>query len=97
MKESTRAYVADREEVLARVRRIIIEGLDVQCDPDVIDPDTPLFGSGLGLDSIDAVELALLLEAHFGLKWEQGPLARAGMRTVNSVVDLVMRQRAEAG
>lgn len=96
MRDSTRAYVAEREELLARVRRILIDGLDVQCEPDTIDPDTPLFGSGLGLDSIDAVELALLLEDRFGLKWQDGPAGRAGMRTVNSVVDMVMRHRGGA-
>ena len=93
MNDATRAYIAEREEVLARVRRILIDGLDVQTDADAIDPDTPLFGSGLGLDSIDAVELALLLQEHLGVEWEEGPRGRAGMRTVNSVVDLVMRQR----
>ena len=96
MNASTRAYVAQREDVLARVRRLLIDGLEVQAEPDTIDPDTPLFGSGLGLDSIDAVELALLLDEHLGVKWEDGPAGRASMRTVNSIVDSVMRHRAAA-
>jgi acyl carrier protein len=96
MKARTREYIVARGEVLARVRRLLIDGLDVKVEVEAIDPDTPLFGSGLGLDSIDAVELALLLEEHFGVKWEDGPMGRAGMRTVNSVVDMIMRHRSQA-
>jgi acyl carrier protein len=88
--------LAERDVVLARVRRLLIDGLDVKREPDEIDPDAPLFGSGLGLDSIDAVELALLLHEHFGVSVEDDTSARAGMRTVNSVVDLALRGRQAA-
>lgn len=96
MREQTAAYIREREEVLARVTRVLIDGLGVKIEPDELDPDTPLFGSGLGLDSIDAVELAVLMEETFGVKWDDGPMSRAGMRTVNSLVDRVLRHRSEA-
>jgi acyl carrier protein len=85
--------IAEREEVLRQIRRILIDGLDLKRDPDEIDPDAPLFGSGLGFDSIDAVELVLLIEERFGMRLEDGAMARASMRTVNSLVDHVVAHR----
>jgi acyl carrier protein len=85
--------IAEREEILAQVRRILIDGLDVKREPDEIDPDAPLFGSGLGLDSIDAVELALLVEERLGVRLEDDTMARASMRTVNSLVDRIVESR----
>lgn len=88
------ARIAEREAILSQIRRILIDGLDVRRDPDEIDPDTPLFGIGLGLDSIDAVELALLVEERLGVRLEDDLMARTSMRTVNSLVDRVVAERA---
>jgi acyl carrier protein len=85
--------IAEREEILRQIRRILIDGLDVKREPDEIDPDAPLFGSGLGLDSIDAVELALLVEERLAVRLEDDTMARASMRTVNSLVDRVIEVR----
>ncbi len=85
-------YVRRREEMLSRVRRILIERLNVRRAPDEIDPDTALFGSGLGLDSVDLVELVVACEAEFRLKFGRGASGRARLRTVNNVVDFVMAQ-----
>ncbi len=41
-----------------------------EMEPGEIDPDAPLFGEGLGLDSIDALELIVLLEKNYGIKIE---------------------------
>jgi acyl carrier protein len=90
------AYTRRREEVLAEVRRMLIEKLRVQREPDEIDPDTALFGSGLGLDSLDAVELLVCLDADFGVKLPDDAFGRAEMRTVNSLVDLIFAAREAA-
>jgi len=90
--------VAQREEVLARVRRLLIEKLRVRRSPEEIDPDTPLFGSGLGLDSIDAVELLVCLDTDFGVRIPDDVTGRAVLRTVNGIVDLVVaRERTRDG
>ena len=80
----------ERERILDRVRAILINDLHVRRDPDEIDPDTPLFGTGLGLDSVDAVELLVSLEAAFGLKLGDSGVDRRVMRTVNTLVELVL-------
>jgi acyl carrier protein len=94
MNANVAAKIAEREEVLGQIRRILIDGLNLKREPDEIDPDAPLFGSGLGLDSIDAVELALLVEERLGVRLEDDAMARASMRTVNSLVDRVVADRA---
>ena len=76
--------------MLGRVRRILIDRLKVRRDPDEIDPDVTLFGSGLGLDSVDAVELVVSLENEFGFRFPSRSGERAVFRTVNTLVDLVL-------
>lgn len=92
MSPNLMAYLEHRAKLLARVRRVLIEDLHVQREPEEIDPDAPLFGTGLALDSVDAVELVVCLETEFTFRLEDDALARSSMRTVNSLVDLVLRK-----
>lgn len=85
--------VAERVEVLGGVRQMLITVLDVQRAPDEIDPDAPLFGTGLGLDSIDAVEVVVSMEELFGVRLSDSAMVRAEMRTVNALVDFVISTR----
>jgi acyl carrier protein len=50
------------------VARLIVESLQLEVDPADIDPDAPLFRTGLGLDSIDALELALAISRRYGIE-----------------------------
>ena len=97
MKGTLAKQVAEREEVLGRVRQMLISVLDVQRQPDEIDPDAPLFGTGLGLDSIDAVEVVVSMEELFGAKLADDAMVRAQMRTVNSLVDVALQARRSRG
>jgi acyl carrier protein len=87
------AYCRAREDALAAVRRLLIESLDLRRKPDEIDPDTALFGSGLGLDSVDAVEIVIALETDLGVKLPDERSRRRALRTVSSIVDAVMEAR----
>ncbi len=49
----------------SELAKLITEELDLEIDPDTIDPDAPIFGEGLGLDSIDALELGLVLSTKY--------------------------------
>ena len=57
------------EELIEKLKVQIIEQLNLEdMEPQDIDPDVSLFGEGLGLDSIDALELIVLLEKEYGIK-----------------------------
>ena len=47
---------------------LIVQALNLEIRPDEIDPDAPLFGEGLGLDSIDMLEIALAVSKKYGFK-----------------------------
>jgi len=56
------------EELILQVKQMIIDALRIEgMTPDEIDNDAPLFGEGLGLDSIDALQLVVSMEKEFGV------------------------------
>jgi len=89
-REALAAKLRAREEVIDRIRRVLIESLGVRREPDEIDVDAPLFGTGLGLDSVDAVELVVSLEVAFEVHFVPNTMSRRAMRTVGSVADAVI-------
>ena len=57
------------EELIEKLKVQIIEQLNLEdMEPEDIDAEDPLFGNGMGLDSIDALELIVLLEKEYGIK-----------------------------
>jgi len=97
MRPDIEARVAEREEILAVLRDVLIQRLHLRREPDELDPDAPLFGSGFGLDSLDAVELVVCLESELGVRVADGALMRGSFRSLNTLVDLVLAERAAAG
>ncbi len=96
MNPALRARIDHRERILAAVRRLLVEDLKVRRAPENVDPDTPLFGTGLGLDSVDAIELVVALETRLGTSLPDAQESRRWMRTVNTVVQYVL-DHAKAG
>jgi acyl carrier protein len=88
-------YLGQRERTLTEVRRLVARTLDLKGDPADIDPDSALFGTGLGMDSLDAVEILISLEVDLGVKLEGDDPVRLGLRSVNALVDAVMLARGE--
>lgn len=92
MTPETETYLDRRAEVLAKVKDLLLTRLRVELPADQIDPDVFLFGTGLGLDSIDAVELVVALEDTFKLKLPEGARTLQALRTVGTVVDTAMAE-----
>jgi acyl carrier protein len=89
-------YVASRVAILDRVRQILRDAMKLQVEPEAIDPDAPLFGTGLGMDSVDAVELVVQLDAVFGLELIGSLHPSVTVRTVNTIVDAIMEMTGES-
>lgn len=90
--EAVAAELARREEALARVRRVLIERLKVPLAPEEIDLDAPLFGTGIGLDSVDAVELVVAIEGEFGRRLPESKVGPWAFRTVHALVEFVVTE-----
>lgn len=56
------------DALLPEVAALIVEALNLEMAPDEIEPDAPLFGEGLGLDSIDVLEIALVISKRYGFQ-----------------------------
>jgi acyl carrier protein len=82
-----------RSEMAGRVKDLIVRRLKLEIDPASIQDDAPLFGEGLGLDSIDALELVLGLEQEFGIKVEDEEVGVKAFASVNSLVDFIEQKK----
>ena len=79
-----------------QVKEAIVRCLRLPMAPQDIADDVPLFGEGLGLDSIDALELALELEHAFGVKLEDEELGRRVLRSVNAIVEFIQLKKGQS-
>ncbi len=76
------------------LKEMMVENLMLKVSKEEIADDLPLFGpEGLGLDSIDALELVVSLEKKFGVSVPNSETARQALATVNSIHDYVLAQR----
>ncbi|UHA75639.1 phosphopantetheine-binding protein [Paenibacillus sp. 481] len=63
--QETKLQAEERRALTDKIKAIIVERLDMELEPAFITDDQPLFGRGLGLDSIDALELIVVIEDEF--------------------------------
>jgi acyl carrier protein len=76
------------------IKAKIIESLKLQdITPDQIGDDDPLFGEGLGLDSIDALELVVMLEKHYGIVIKDIEEGRPAFRSARALADFINSRR----
>ena len=72
----------------SQLKKMIIENLMLQVTADEIGDDKPLFGpNGLGLDSVDALQLVVALDKTYGYKVTDPEVARKVLQTVNSIAE----------
>lgn len=82
------------DELIHTLKLQIIEALNLEeMTPDDIDASAPLFGEGLGLDSIDALELIVLLEKHYGIRLANPSEGKDIFSSVSSIADYVSKNR----
>ena len=77
------------------LKNIIINELNFEeIRPEDIDDDSPLFGEGLGLDSLDAVELVVLVKKHFGVEIKDMDEGRVAFRSINALRQFIEERTA---
>ncbi len=81
--------IEQRKTVLQQLKERLIERLNLYQSVEQIDDDTPLFGSGLKLDSVDATEVLVLLDEAFGIRVSEGD-DPSYMRSVNTLASFVV-------
>jgi len=89
MRPELKEEIAQRERVFNQIVEMLVVALQLECPPEEIDPDTPLFGTGFALDSVDAVEIIVSLETDFGISLDESD-SKDSLRTINTLVDLVL-------
>jgi acyl carrier protein len=78
------------EQLIAKLKNEIIEVLNLtEMTPESIDENAPLFVEGLGLDSIDALELIVLLEKKYGLKLSTADEGKTVLKSVRSMAEFI--------
>jgi acyl carrier protein len=86
------AYPSD--ELIEKIKNLIIQRLKlVDMSPEMIENDVPLFGEGLGLDSIDALELVLGLEKEFGVIIPDAEVGKKVFQSVRAMAQYVLEQQ----
>jgi acyl carrier protein len=79
------------EELLMDVKKLIIERLKLEeIAVEDIDTDAPLFGEGLGLDSIDALELVIGLEKEYGVSIPDAEVGREVFQSVRTIAQYIV-------
>lgn len=82
------------EDLKVTLKQQIIDSLNLQgMKPENIDDNAPLFGEGLGLDSIDSLELMVLLERNYGIKIEDAREGRKVLGSVQSMAEYISQHR----
>jgi acyl carrier protein len=79
-----------------KLKELLIERLKFEdMTPEDISDDEPLFAGGLGLDSIDALEIVVMLESEFGIKVKNEASARDSFKSISALASFVEQKQAQ--
>ena len=82
------------EDLILKLKEEIIEILNLEdLAPDELEAEAPLFGEGLGLDSIDALEIMVLLEKNYGIKIEDPKQGRKVFYSIKTIAAYIMEHQ----
>ena len=85
------------EHIIEDLRHLIADKLDRNIPLDAIDPEAPLLGEGLNLDSLAIVELITVSEEHFGIEFGEDDLTIEAFANVRTLAGVIAARRVPAG
>ncbi len=84
------------EELIETLKQQVIDALNLEdLTPEDIDVDAPLFGEGLGLDSIDALELIMILEKDYGIKLKSPAEGKEVFKSIRTMAEYIQAHRTK--
>lgn len=84
----------DKNSLIEELKNLIISRLKLEdIKPEEIDPAEPLFGGGLGLDSIDALELVVAIEKTYGIRIPDEDVGKEAFASINALADYIIRHK----
>jgi len=87
--------IMEREALKQKLKELLITGLRLQdIAPAGIADDQPIFVEGLGLDSIDALELVVLIEEHFGIAIPDEEVGKKAFASINALADFIAAEQS---
>jgi acyl carrier protein len=86
-----------KSEITQRAKQLLISGLRLEISPEEILDSEPIFGTGLGLDSIDALEFVVLIEEQFGVAIPDEEVAKRVFASIDALADFILDERQNTG
>jgi len=88
--------ISDMQDLKYELKKQIIQELNLQdIKPEDIIDDAPLFGDGLGLDSIDALELVVLMEKYHGVKILDETVGKRVLASINTMAEYIVEENSK--
>lgn len=95
MTEDTRKIIEERKATIDTLKEELIRRLNLPYKPEDLHEDISLLGAGLGLDSLDALEIVLCVENSFSIKIPDE--STSVLRSINTIVDFIIEAKAKKG
>jgi len=95
MTPEIKSVIEQRVEIINTFKEELIQRLNLPFKPDDLHEDISLLGAGLGLDSLDALEIVLCVENCFAVKIPDNDTS--ALRSINTIVDYVLEQKKKGG